>query len=90
MKKYKNLIEKQRELIFVYTTNFDYGSPYTDQLESEIAAIEKEIEEEEKKDDKESNLAQAWECPRCHKIHSYLSLECDCPPRVITATTYNH
>jgi len=51
MKKYKNLIEKQRELIFVYTTNFNYGSPYTDQLESEIAAIEKEIEEEEQPTD---------------------------------------
>ncbi len=31
--------------------------------------------------------AQGWECPRCHKIHSWLHMECDCPPKVMTATT---
>jgi len=31
---------------------------------------------------------QAWICPRCAKVHSYLSLTCDCPPNTIAASTY--
>jgi hypothetical protein len=30
-----------------------------------------------------------WECPRCHKIHNPWNLVCDCPPNIITKTTYN-
>jgi hypothetical protein len=33
--------------------------------------------------------SQAWECPRCNKIHSYLSLFCDCPPNTFSSTTYH-
>jgi hypothetical protein len=28
-----------------------------------------------------------WICPRCGKVHSWLSMECDCPPKIITYTT---
>lgn len=28
-----------------------------------------------------------WICPRCQKVHSWLSMTCDCPPNVITAST---
>lgn len=34
-----------------------------------------------------SNLV-GWECPRCHKIHSPFSTECDCVPLTTTETTY--
>jgi hypothetical protein len=30
-----------------------------------------------------------WECPRCRKIHSPFSLECDCTAPSITKTTFN-
>lgn len=30
---------------------------------------------------------ESWICPRCFKVHSYLSLTCDCPPSTITTTT---
>ena len=32
------------------------------------------------------NHLQGWECPRCKKIHSPYSLECDCFPQVNTFT----
>lgn len=42
-----------------------------------------------------SQLSEAGEekkegltCPRCGKIHSYLSPTCDCPPKTYTANTY--
>lgn len=30
---------------------------------------------------------EGWECPRCHTIHSYLKMSCDCPPMTINSTT---
>lgn len=44
------------------------------------------LPDNEKKDYK---MMGGWECPRCHKIHSYLDMTCDCPPRTITKTTYD-
>lgn len=32
---------------------------------------------------------QGWECPRCHKIHSPFITTCDCPPNVVTKTSYD-
>lgn len=32
---------------------------------------------------------EGWECPRCHTIHSYLKMSCDCPPLITTSTTYD-
>ena len=29
-----------------------------------------------------------WICPRCGKVHSYLSLTCDCNPTTLTGVTY--
>jgi hypothetical protein len=34
-----------------------------------------------------STLNNGWICPRCQKVHSWLSMTCDCPPNVITAST---
>jgi hypothetical protein len=31
---------------------------------------------------------QAWICPRCGKVHSWLSMTCDCEPKTVTSTTY--
>jgi hypothetical protein len=31
---------------------------------------------------------EGWECPRCHAIHSYLKLSCDCPPLITTSATF--
>ena len=31
---------------------------------------------------------QGWICPRCGKVHSWLSMTCDCEPKTITSTTY--
>ena len=36
-----------------------------------------------------SSFGQAWECPRCHKIHAFYVSHCDCPPKVYTSTTYS-
>ena len=30
----------------------------------------------------------AWECPRCHKIHSPCKLSCDCMPTTTNANTF--
>jgi hypothetical protein len=30
-----------------------------------------------------------WICPRCQKVHSWLSMTCDCPPNTITRTSYD-
>jgi len=29
-----------------------------------------------------------WICPRCQKVHSWLSMTCDCEPKTITSITY--
>lgn len=29
-----------------------------------------------------------WICPRCQKVHSWLSITCDCEPKTITSITY--
>ncbi len=39
-------------------------------------------------DDLPQNKNEGWMCPRCGKIHSYLSLTCDCPIRWRVGTTY--
>lgn len=31
-------------------------------------------------------LLNGWVCPRCGKVHSPFSTNCDCPPQVITFT----
>lgn len=54
------------------------------QLQSELSALEL-LKEGEK--EKGNSISSAWECPRCHKIHSWLDMECDCPPRAIISTT---
>lgn len=37
----------------------------------------------------EANVkGQAWICPRCGKVHSWLSMTCDCEPKTITSITY--
>jgi len=43
------------------------------------------LPEPEKEDKPQSG---GWECPRCHKIHSWLEMSCDCPPKVYSSTTY--
>ena len=30
---------------------------------------------------------EGWICPRCGKVHSYLSLTCDCPLNTFISTT---
>ena len=32
-------------------------------------------------------IPSGWICPRCHKVHSWMVLSCDCYPSVITAST---
>jgi DNA repair exonuclease SbcCD ATPase subunit len=32
---------------------------------------------------------QGWICPRCGKVHSWLSMECDCKPAGTWSTTYD-
>ena len=34
------------------------------------------------------NNSDGWICPRCGKVHSYLSLTCDCNPTTLTGVTY--
>ena len=52
MEKYNNLIEKQRELIKYYEDKLSMGEIHSAWgIKSEISTIEKEIEEEEKKED---------------------------------------
>jgi hypothetical protein len=36
-----------------------------------------------------SSFGQAWECPRCHKIHAFYVSDCDCPPKVYTSATHD-
>ena len=36
-----------------------------------------------------STLNNGWICPRCQKVHSWLSMTCDCPPNTITRTSYD-
>ena len=43
---------------------------------------------QKQKKQKPKATSTAWECPRCHKIHAWFVRECDCPPNVITSTTY--
>ena len=49
-----------------------------------ISDLKKQLEECK---DENPASGQAWICPRCGKVHSWLSMECDCPPNVITAST---
>lgn len=57
-----------------------------DRLIDEICSLNRKAMEEYAEQFKQPT-AQGWECPRCHKIHSWLHMECDCPPKVMTATT---
>ena len=85
MKKLEKLyIEKLKELIKLLSKSGTlYWMEDIEKLQSEIASLEQQIEQEEK------TKSGGWECPRCHKIHSWLSMECDCPPSTTTSTTYD-
>jgi len=38
---------------------------------------------------KATPMPSGWICPRCQKVHSWLSMTCDCEPKTITRTTYD-
>jgi hypothetical protein len=96
---YKAIIEKQKKLIKYLINCIENGYDYqidtlvVNKFQSELAALEVEegtelypVDLEQVMKAKEVKSA-AWECPRCHKIHSYLSLTCDCPANTFTSTT---
>jgi len=70
----------------IITTEQDIktGAEYRKQIED----IELSIATLKQGENKEPINSQTWMCPRCYKIHSYLSTTCDCPPFTITASTY--
>lgn len=60
--------------------------------EKQLSDLKKQLEE----CDKGNNFngykeygGSGWICPRCFKVHSWLSMECDCPPKTITWNTDN-
>ena len=54
----------------------------------EIADLRQQLKQAEAEPVKNLASGQAWICPRCQKVHSWLSMTCDCEPRTITSTTY--
>jgi hypothetical protein len=70
------MTEKEQILQSLYDRVIE-PSEALDQLEkAEIAEI------------KATPMPSGWICPRCQKVHSWLSMSCDCEPNTITSTTY--
>lgn len=66
-----------------------YSKPESIRYENyckELSDLKKQLEECENKN---PDSGQAWTCPRCGKVHSWLSMGCDCPPKTITSSTIN-
>jgi hypothetical protein len=61
------------------------------EIESELSDLKQQLAEYDKgtilNGIKEYN-GSGWICPRCQKVHSWLSMTCDCDPNTITSTTY--
>ena len=56
---------------------------------SELADLNAQLKQAEAEPVKNLASGQAWICPRCQKVHSWLSMTCDCEPKTITRTTYD-
>lgn len=58
-------------------------------IKNDIASLLQQLEKSDHSEDKLDKVDKrgGWICPRCQKVHSWLSMTCDCPPNVITAST---
>ena len=68
------------------SNRFEQGKQMRDELASLRQQLDECKEKEVMLEDKEAH--GAWICPRCQKVHSWLSMTCDCEPNTITSTTY--
>jgi hypothetical protein len=51
--------------------------------------LKRELDRVEVAKIKATPMPMGWICPRCQKVHSWLSMTCDCPPNTITRTSYD-
>ena len=86
------IIAKQDELIREWSNphseDFTTQSRKILKAQSELADLKQRLAESEIAEIKATPMPSAWICPRCQKIHSWLSMTCDCEPKTITSTTY--
>ena len=57
-------------------------------LKKQLKQAEAEVTEYELETLKLTPIPSGWICPRCQKVHSWLSMTCDCEPKTVTSTTY--
>jgi DNA repair exonuclease SbcCD ATPase subunit len=85
----KYLVDKILEYFYESIEELQDNKEQAVDIDTEIYKLKSEIAELKKQEEKESNEnIQAWICPRCYRVHSYLSLTCDCLPNTITKNTY--
>ena len=58
------------------------------QCKNSIAKVKEAWTPDKRSFEETESKGQAWICPRCQKVHSWLSMTCDCEPKTITSTTY--
>ena len=85
----KNILEKVKEANTPDKRTFEEAEADKAYLNECIAKAEPNLS---KIKDVDKELAEirghGWICPRCGKVHSWLSMTCDCEPKTITATTH--
>jgi DNA repair exonuclease SbcCD ATPase subunit len=86
----KNIIEKVKEAWTPDKRSFEEAEKDKAYLNE---CIEKATPNLSKIKDVDKELAeikgQGWICPRCGKVHSWLSMECDCKPAGTWSITYD-
>ena len=99
----RQIIVKQDELLRIYSDHviahelegYDWNLSFRDPANKAIEELAdlneqlKQAEAEPVAEIKSVSIPVGWICPRCGKVHSWLSMECDCPPKTITSSTIN-
>ena len=65
------------------------GSVNWEKYAKALIAYIKQLEDCVVAEIKTTPIPSGWICPRCQKVHSWLSITCDCEPKTITRTTYD-